>query len=188
MSIQLASTDTLQVVLAAAPAANQLPIHASYVDQGGSGNNLPSVTSGTTPVTFVASPASGVERLVSQISICNDDTAAATVTVNIVRSSTATRLCKITLQPGYGLYYDGGWKVSDTNGSFLCDVTVSGGSITSNQGTAAAITAPWPVELSNGTNAVGTASAPIRVDPTGTTTQPVSVGNFPATQNVNITE
>jgi hypothetical protein len=178
MSIQLASTDVLQAVLAAAPATNQLPIHASYVDQGGLGNNLPSVTNGTTAVTFVTSPASGVERLVSQISICNDDTAAATVTVNIVRSSTATRLCNITLQPGYALYYDGGWKVLDTNGNFLCDVTVSSGSSTSNQGTAAAITSPWPVELSNGATAVGTSTAPLRIDPTGTTTQPVNLSEL----------
>lgn len=177
MSIQLASTDVLQVVLAAAPATNQLPIHASYVDQGGLGNNLPSLTNGTTAVTFVPSPATGVERLVSQISICNDDTTAANVTVNIVRSGASTRLCKITLQPGYALYYDGGWKVLDTNGNFLCDVTVSSGSITSNQGTAAAITAPWPVQLSNGVTSVGTSSAPLRIDPTGTTTQPVSVTN-----------
>jgi len=39
-----------------------------------------------------------------------------------------------------------------------------GGGGTVTQGTAAAISAPWPVELSNGTNAVGTSGAPVYVE------------------------
>jgi hypothetical protein len=52
----------------------------------------------------------------------------------------------------------------------------SGGlsTVTSNQGLAGLITAPWPVELSNGTVEIGTSTTPLRVDPTGTTVQPVS--------------
>lgn len=185
MSFQLASTDSITVVLAAAPATNQLPVNTSYVDQGGSGNNLPSLTNSTTAVTIVGSPATGVERLVSQISIPNADTASATVTVSLVRSSTSYRLCKITLQPGYQLFYDGGWKVLDTNGNFLCDVTVTGGSITSNQGIAAALSGAWPVEVTDGTNVLGTSTHPIRIDPTGTTTQPVSIAS---TVNTNLAQ
>lgn len=188
MSIQLASTDVIQVLLDAAPATNQLPVNVSYVDQGGSGNNLPSITTGTTPVTIVGSPASGVERLVSQISIPNADTATRTVTVNMVRSSVASRLCKITLQAGYALYYDGKWMVLDPNGNFLCDVTVTGGTLTSNQGTPAALANAWPVEVTDGTNVLGTPAHPIRIDPTGTTTQPVSVTNFPGVQVVNLAQ
>jgi hypothetical protein len=188
MSIMLASTDTLQVVLASAPATNQLPVNVSYVDQGGSGGNQPTTTTGTTAVTVVPSPASGVERLVSHVSIPNIDTAAVTVTVNVVRSGTAHEECKITLPVGYRLGYDERWHVIDANGNFLCNVTVTGGTLTANQGTAAAITAPWPVELSNGINAVGTSGAPLRIDPTGTTTQPVSVDNFPADQDVNLAQ
>lgn len=188
MSIQLASTDVIQVLLDAAPATNQLPINTSYVDQGGSGNNLPSVTTGTTPVTIVGSPATGVERLVSQISIPNADTATRTVTVNMVRSGVASRLCKITLQAGYALYYDGKWMVLDPNGNFLCDVMVTGGTLTSNQGSPAAIANAWPVEVTDGANVLGTSTHPIRVDPTGTTTQPVNVTNFPGVQVVNLTQ
>jgi hypothetical protein len=187
MPIQLASTDELQVVLDAAP-TNQLPINSSYVDQGGSGGNLPSATSGVTPVTFVGSPAAGVERLVNQISIPNVDTATRIITVNLVRSGTAHEILSYSVASGYHLFYDGQWRVNDNKGNFLCNVTVTGGTLTANQGTAAAITAPWPVELSNGTNAVGTSGAPLRVDPTGTTTQPVSVSNFPADQNVNLAQ
>jgi len=179
MSIFLASTDVLQVVLDAAP-TNQLPINTSWVDQGGLGGNQPSLTNGVTPVTVVPSPAATVERLVSKVSIPNADTSTRIVTVNVVRSGAPSRECKITLLPGYALYYDGRWMVLDSSGNFLSLVTVTGGTLTANQGAAAAITAPWPVELSNGTNAVGTASAPLRTDPTGTTTQPVSIaGTLP---------
>lgn len=48
------------------------------------------------------------------------------------------------------------------------------GTVTSNQGTAAALGGAWPVEVTDGTNVLGTATHPVRTDPTGTTTQPVS--------------
>jgi hypothetical protein len=44
-----------------------------------------------------------------------------------------------------------------------------GGGGTVTQGTAAAVTAPWPVELSNGANAVGTQAAPVFVEVTNGT-------------------
>lgn len=191
MSIMLASTDTLQVVLASAPATNQLPVNVSYVDQGGSGGNQPTTTTGTTAVTVVPSPASGIERLVSHVSIPNIDTAAVTVTVNVVRSGTAHEECKITLPVGYRLGYDERWHVIDANGNFLCNVTVTGGTLTANQGAAAALSGAWPVEVTDGTNVLGTASHPIRNDPTGTTTQPVSgtvTTTPPANASTNITQ
>jgi hypothetical protein len=48
-----------------------------------------------------------------------------------------------------------------------------GGGGTVTQGPAGLITAPWFVELSDGTNQQGTSAHPIRIDPTGTTVQPV---------------
>lgn len=66
--------------------------------------------------------------------------------------------------------------------------TFSGTIGTVAQGTAAALSAGWPVELSDGTNLLGVSAHPVRTDPTGTTTQPVSgsvsVSNFPASQAV----
>lgn len=50
-------------------------------------------------------------------------------------------------------------------------VTVSG---TINQGTPNTAANSWPVEITDGTNVLGTSLHPVRVDPTGTTTQPVS--------------
>ena len=48
------------------------------------------------------------------------------------------------------------------------------GTVTSNQGTPNSIGNSWPVEITDGTNILGTNTHPIRIDPTGTTTQPVS--------------
>jgi hypothetical protein len=49
-----------------------------------------------------------------------------------------------------------------------------GGTITSNQGTPNSLGNAWPVEITDGSNVLGTSSHPIRIDPTGTTAQPVS--------------
>lgn len=63
------------------------------------------------------------------------------------------------------------------------------GTITANQGTAAALAGAWPVEITDGTNILGTSAHPVRIDPTGTTTQPVSgtvaVSNLPSTADTN---
>lgn len=73
-------------------------------------------------------------------------------------------------------------------------VSISGtspvsGTVTADQGAANTAANSWPVEITDGTNTLGTPAHPIKVDPTGTTTQPVSgtvaVSNFPATQPVS---
>jgi len=48
------------------------------------------------------------------------------------------------------------------------------GTVTANQGTPNSLANGWPVEITDGTNVLGTGTHPMRVDPTGTTTQPVS--------------
>ena len=48
------------------------------------------------------------------------------------------------------------------------------GTVTANQGTANTLANAWPVEVTDGTNILGTATHPVRIDPTGTTTQPIS--------------
>lgn len=62
-------------------------------------------------------------------------------------------------------------------------VSFSGGTVTANQGTQGVSTSPWYVNLrSAGGTELATLAAPLRVDPTGTTTQPVS-GTVAATQS-----
>ena len=63
----------------------------------------------------------------------------------------------------------------DTAGNLR--VVLSGGSIDIgkvDQGNPNTLANAWPVELSDGTNLLGTAAHPVRIDPTGTTTQPIS--------------
>lgn len=57
-----------------------------------------------------------------------------------------------------------------------------------SQGVAAALAGAWPIEVTDGTNILGTVTHALRIDPTGTTTQPVSVSNFPGVQTVNLTQ
>jgi hypothetical protein len=61
------------------------------------------------------------------------------------------------------------------------------GTVTANQGTANTAANSWSVEVTDGTNILGTASHPVRIDPTGTTTQPVS-GSVSISGNVNVTQ
>ena len=53
------------------------------------------------------------------------------------------------------------------------------GTVTANQGTAAALSGAWPVEITDGSSILGTSANPIRVDTTGTTTQPISAASLP---------
>jgi hypothetical protein len=58
------------------------------------------------------------------------------------------------------------------------------GTVTANQGTPNTLANGWPVEITDGTNILGTSSHPVRIDPTGTTTQPVS-GTVAVTQSTS---
>jgi hypothetical protein len=141
MSKMISSTTTIQVVLSAAVTTNQLPCTASWMDQGGLGGDSTANTNSTTAVTLVTAPAASVERLVTDLSICNTDTANATVTINKVVSGTPSEWAKFLLPPGYRASYDGHWRVMDPSGNFCETVTVTSGTLTVNQGTANAT--PW---------------------------------------------
>lgn len=71
--------------------------------------------------------------------------------------------------------------VQQWNGApdMVCVSSGGGGSTTANQGTAAAAAGAWPVYLTDLTNLLGTVAHPVRTDPTGTTTQPVSAISLP---------
>ena len=75
----------------------------------------------------------------------------------------------------------------DANGNLNVNVQVGGGGGggTVNQGNQGTAAEGWFVELTDGTNVLGTSTYPVRVDPTGTTTQPVSIS---ATLSDNIAQ
>jgi hypothetical protein len=62
----------------------------------------------------------------------------------------------------------------DSSGNLKTSAVFSG-SVSANQGTPNSIANAWPIKVTDGTNVLGTPSDPVRVDPTGTTTQPVSL-------------
>jgi hypothetical protein len=176
MSLVLAGTaDSITYVLDAAPATNQLPASVYYALQGGAGSQANTLSAGTTPVTILAG--SGTAAIVvNSLVIPNRDTATRTVTVNMVTGAGTFEQVQVILASGSHLNYSSGngWYVMDKNGNFLETVTVTGGTSTVNQGTANTLTNAWPVEITDGTNVLGVAAHPVRVDPTGTTTQPIS--------------
>src|SRR6185437_1320234 len=96
-----------------------------------------------------------------------------------------------TVQPVSGIVTanagTGNFTVIQSTGSNLHTV-VDSGTVSVNQGSAAALSAAWPVELSDGTNLLGTAAHPVRIDPTGTTTQPVSLASTTITGTVAVTQ
>ncbi len=118
MSIILAgSAESLQVVLGAAPATNQIPLSASWADQGGaaSGNSINS--NGATAVTLVSAPSGSTGRVISDVQIVNTDTAPVTVTINHVRSGGTYLRLRVLLAVNYQLIFGGGqWRVIDASG------------------------------------------------------------------------
>lgn len=126
MSIILnGTTESLKVVLSAAPASTQLAVTASWADQGATSGDSSLLTTGTTAVTVVAAPAAGVSRWVGGVSVYNQDTAAATVTVQKLVGATAYTLFKGTIQSGNHLFYDNacGWRVVDASGAVVTTTT-----------------------------------------------------------------
>ncbi len=73
---------------------------------------------------------------------------------------------------------DGNFHIFSTDNSGFLNVNTTGGGGggggTVTQGPQGTIPASWFVELTNGTVVLGTPSNPLRIDPTGTTIQPVS--------------
>ena len=125
MSINLLSTQSITLELAAAPATNQPMCSASWADQNGvaAGNEV--AASGTTPIVLVAAPAAGVSRVVNEISVLNTDTAPVKVQIARVTSGTTNIRNTFTIAAGYTLVMAlDGWTIYDANG-----VIQSGGSV-----------------------------------------------------------
>jgi len=114
----LADTDhTLEIKLAGAVTANQLPFCVEWVDtiagvpilghSDGQSNN-------TTAVTMVEAPAASTQRIIKHIDVQNKDTAAAIVTLQFNHGATLRELVVVKLDAGNELTWspERGWKVS----------------------------------------------------------------------------
>jgi hypothetical protein len=128
-----ATTDTIQVVLAGNVATNQLQCFSVWRDitttaytPGRTGIN----TNNTTDVNVVGSPASSTQRVIDFLSVYNNDTAAATVTVKADLNGTEYILYKVTLQVGETLTWSPelGWAVYNGSGILKSSPTTSANS------------------------------------------------------------
>lgn len=116
-----ATTKSLELVLAAASAATDLPYFASYADHTSSaltpGQN-DGTTNDTTAVTAVAAPGSSTQREVLELHVYNADSQISTVKVQLNNNSTLRIVYQCELFPGDSLHYNRqhGWTITDKSG------------------------------------------------------------------------
>ncbi len=124
------TTDKIEIVLAGAPATTQPCAYACYNDVDASSvtpNRNATLTNGSTSVDLVAAPASGKQRVIDEIGVYNQDSAAVTVTIRFDFNGTEFPLWKGTLGVGERLQYtqQAGWQVYSAAGH-LKTVTANG--------------------------------------------------------------
>lgn len=121
------SAASLKVVLAGVITTNQLSCTATVLDFDTVEGDLSAqsttlaLTNSTTAVTLLPGPTGGYRRQVGLISVFNQDTASATVTVSLHDGTTNYPLIKVTLQAGSTLQYSQaqGWTVLGPDGDTL---------------------------------------------------------------------
>lgn len=154
--ILLTSSDSLQVVLAGAPATTQPVLYASYADLGadtftpGTSNGT---TNGTTAATWVVAPAASTTRQVKYLSLYNADTGTVTVTARI---NTTRTLVKVALAAGERLEYtDGnGFRVLSATGAEKGASSGSGGSETVTVSTVTAASGTLTLDFAGASKAI----------------------------------
>lgn len=122
MIILSETTDTLQIVLSGAITTNQLQCFTSWRDRTATtyvAGRTVTNTNSTTDVTLAASPAASTQRVIDFISIYNNDTANATVTIKLDANGTEYKLFVTTLAAGEKIEYQEGqgFKVFANSGA-----------------------------------------------------------------------
>lgn len=117
-----AGSESIEVVLGGTVATNQLDCHASYRDITTTAYTpgvVAAPTNNTTAVTLVTTPGASTQRVIDFLSVFNNDTAAATVTIRMDQLGTDRILWKGTLQTGQLVtYVDGkGWTRHAVDGA-----------------------------------------------------------------------
>ena len=122
MIILSETTDNLQVVLGGAITTNQLQCFTAWRDRTSTtfvaGRTVIN-TNNTTDVTIAAAPAASTQRIIDYVSIYNNDTVNATVTVKLDANGTEYILFKVTLAATEKLeYHEGkGFRVLASTGA-----------------------------------------------------------------------
>jgi hypothetical protein len=127
MIVLNATTDTIKVKLAGAITTNQLPCLSVYRDittTAYTAGRVVTNTNSTTDVSLVTAPASNTQRVIDYLSVYNNDTVNATVTVKFDANATQYILFNTILGVGEKLEYtsDSGFKVVTNAGSVKTSV------------------------------------------------------------------
>ena len=122
MIILSETTDNLQVVLGGAITTNQLQCFTAWRDRTSTtfvAGRTVTNTNSTTDVTIAASPVASTQRIIDYISVYNNDTVNATVTVKLDANGTEYILFKVTLAATEKIeYHEGqGFKVIASTGA-----------------------------------------------------------------------
>jgi hypothetical protein len=111
MIILSETTDNLEIVLGGSVTTNQLRCMTSWRDRTSTtfvAGRTVTNTNNTTDVNLAAAPALSTQRVIDFISIYNDDTVNAVVTVKLDANGTQYTLCKVTLATTERLQYQEG--------------------------------------------------------------------------------
>ena len=117
-----ATTQTLEIKLAGAVSANELPVVLAYID-GEASNFFPtlqhSISNGATEVTILSAPEPRGKRMVKFMYIRNRDTATVVLTLQLADGATDREILKVSLLQDETLNYTDttGFKIIDTNGN-----------------------------------------------------------------------
>jgi hypothetical protein len=149
-----ATNRSYELVLTAAQTTTAMSVSVDYVDE--TTTALPaagivaSLSNGATPVTILASPAASTRRVVRNLTVFNDDTAAKIVVISLNVATVLYKVVSATLQVDEMLGYTdtNGWYVQNASGERKTSGIVFGSAL----------------PLMNGTAATGTATPPSRED------------------------
>lgn len=111
MIILSETTDNLQIVLGGSVTTNQLRCMTSWRDRTSTtfvAGRTVTNTNNTTDVNLAASPAASTQRVIDFISVYNEDTVNAVVTIKLDANATEYTLCKVTLATTERLQYQEG--------------------------------------------------------------------------------
>lgn len=134
MIILSETTDNLQVVLGGSVTTNQLQCLTSWRDRTSTtfvAGRTVTNTNNTTDVTIAAGPAGSTQRVIDLISIYNNDTVSATVTIKLDANGTEYIFYKGTLGVGETLTYtdNGGFYKPSTTNPYLNNKKVLTGAL-----------------------------------------------------------
>jgi hypothetical protein len=111
MIILSETTDNLEIVLGGSVTTNQLRCMTSWRDRTSTtfvAGRTVTNTNNTTDVNLAAAPAASTQRVIDFISVYNEDTVNAVVTVKLDANGTQYTLCKVTLATTERLQYQEG--------------------------------------------------------------------------------